>query len=296
MLKKVICTLIVLLLISSCEQEWKVNTIDCREKIVVWENDFSNLFKTFTCDTYKSKDWYIINWECTSIELSWDKCLKSYTYNQKSNYKCWENEYLGYQWCLCNSWYVNINGKCTNLKCDWEWEFKKDDNFCWCNNWFNKTTLKDWKISCELTIENKILKLLPKWSILRDFEEIPNNKNHYLWIYIEEWYTKDYIEDIENLTKLWKSGTPFSSNSLKWSWGNIDYILWTSYDGAGADPSMYITWTNGGTGRVFGILITWSSVTRLYQTWSAVTKSPYYHTAPQGKDLDSNNYCVTYIK
>lgn len=205
-----------ILLLSSCEQEWKIDITDCREKINIWENNISNFFKTFTCNNYKSKDWYLISWTCSYVELSWDKCIKSYSYEKKTDYNCWENAHLEYRWCFCDSWYVNINEKCINLKCEWDWIYKKNDWYCECKDWYNKTNLDNWEIKCSITLEKQAKKLLPVWSYIRWLEEYPWKNNTYIWLYIEKGYTfhKPNIYDEEKPLE-------YSFNKTDWYW-----IIW----------------------------------------------------------------------
>ena len=101
-----ICLVIVL---SGCEREGTVDISDCREAIDIKEDSIRTLYKTFTCNYYKTQKGDIISGSCINIETSifGNKCKRAYIYEKSPSLDCGENAFLNTDGnCYCKSGYI----------------------------------------------------------------------------------------------------------------------------------------------------------------------------------------------
>lgn len=105
-MKKLLILMVgVMMLGVGCEKNGTVNIDDCRESIVLNEDDPETYLHNFTCTIRKTTDGKLMKGFCSRVKLADDgTCLKSFTY-QKAAYKCPEShKYLDWDGHCYEEW------------------------------------------------------------------------------------------------------------------------------------------------------------------------------------------------
>lgn len=127
-------------------------------------------------------------------------------------------------WWIISVILVSLSQNLRN-ECTWNNEWFNDYWVCGCNEWYIR---ENW--NCKITLEKTILNVIPYWSFLREYKEIPWVNWTYLWIYVknylilEEW-KQEYSFNWEKM--------PLYSDcfwNVEWQWIKWEYYLFTFKD------------------------------------------------------------------